>query len=221
MTLSLLRRLGTLVLLLALSSCSSTPINESDPESMFKDAEGDISSDRYQIAIEKLQLVKNKFPYSRFSALAQLRLADVYFMQDQFIEAATAYELFRDLHPKHEQIPYAMFRVGESYLNDTPGNIQRDITSANQAENAFQLFIQKFPSDPKLTEAKEKLQKSRNLQAEKELLIANFYFKRKKWKSAYGRFESVTKLYGDTPSFSEAQDRLKLVAERVQKEDAK
>lgn len=205
------------VLFASLGACSTAPVNESDPESMFKDAEADIESDRYQIAIEKLQLVKNKFPYSRFSALAQLRLGDVYFLQDQFLEAATAYELFRDLHPRHERIPYAMYRVGESYLNDVPSNIQRDIASARSAEVAFQQFLARFPSDAKAAEAKSQLQRARNLQAEKEYLIGEFYFRRKKWKAASGRFEHITKDYPDTPSFKDAQEHLARSNSEIQK----
>ena len=207
----------SLALLAFLGSCSSAPINESDPESMYKDAEADIQSDRYQIAIEKLQLVKNKFPYSRFSALAQLRLGDVYFLQDQFLEAATAYELFRDLHPRHERIPYAMYRVGESYLNDVPSNIQRDIASARNAETAFQQFITRFPADAQAPEAKNQLQRARNIQAEKEYLIGMFYTRRSKWKAASGRFEHITRDYPDTPSFKGAQEQLARATSEIQK----
>jgi outer membrane protein assembly factor BamD len=207
----------SLALLASFGACSTAPINESDPESMYKDAEADIESDRYQIAVEKLQLVKNKFPYSRFSALAQLRLGDVYFLQDQFLEAATAYELFRDLHPRHERIPYAMYRVGESYLNDIPGNIQRDIASARSAEVAFQQFIARFPTDAQAAEAKNQLQRARNIQAEKEYLIGEFYFRRSKWKAASGRFEHITRDYPDTPSFKDAQERLARANSEIQK----
>jgi outer membrane protein assembly factor BamD len=184
---------------------------------MFKDAEADIQSDRYQIAVEKLQMVKNKFPYSRFSALAQLRLGDVYFLQDQFLEAATAYELFKDLHPKHERISYALFRVGESYLKDVPGNIQRDIASARNAESAFQQFLTRFPADPQVPEAKRQLQRARDIQAEKEYLIGEFYFHRKKWKAASTRFEQIVRDYRDTPSLKSAQERLDRSNAEIQK----
>ena len=62
--------------------------------------------------IDKLKIIKNKYPYSKYALDASLRLADVYFLQESYTEAALAYESFRDLHPKHEKVPYAMFRIG-------------------------------------------------------------------------------------------------------------
>ena len=77
-------------------------MNEGDPTSIFKAAGEDIESDRFQLALDKLRMVKNRFPYSKFSVLAQLKIADVYFLQESFTEAAAAYETFGDLYPKHE-----------------------------------------------------------------------------------------------------------------------
>ena len=66
-----------------------------------------------------MKTIKNKFPYSNYATEAQLKIADVYYMQESYGEAAVAYEAFRDLHPKHEKVPYAMFRIGEVLLTTT------------------------------------------------------------------------------------------------------
>src|SRR6476619_147606 len=106
----------------SLPGCSGKAIDENDPAALYKDAEDDIKNDHYQIAIDKLRSIRNKFPYSKYAVDAQLRLADVYFLQEDFAEAAAAYETFRDLHPKHEKTSYAMFRIGKSYYKDSPTN---------------------------------------------------------------------------------------------------
>src|SRR5436305_4595321 len=99
--------LTVLVLLSILyAGCAGTPVDENDPASLFKDAESDIQSDHYQIAVEKLRSIKNKFPYSKYALDAQLRIADVYFLEESYAEAAAAYETFKDLHPKHEKAGY-------------------------------------------------------------------------------------------------------------------
>src|SRR4051794_12993325 len=107
-------------LLISIAGCSSAPVDENDPASLLKEAEEEIQSDHYQMAIDKLRAIKNKFPYSKFAVDAQLRIADVYFLQESFAEAATSYESFRDLHPKHEKVGYAMFKAAKSYFNDIP-----------------------------------------------------------------------------------------------------
>jgi outer membrane protein assembly factor BamD len=225
-------KLASLVFALFLfGGCASQQTNDSDPEILFKEAESDISSDRYLGATEKLQLVKNKFPYSRFASLAQLRLADVYFLQESFMEAAASYEVFRELHPKHEKAGYAAYRIGESYLNEAPTTVPRDLSSAARAETAFDFFIRTFPKDPQVQAAIDGRAKARALQAEKELLIAKFYRRQDQFISAEGRLEKLLSKYKETPSAKEAEDLLarvkpqadlqrKVLAEQAEKKGA-
>ncbi len=196
-----------------LSGCSSAPVNESDPAALYKDAEDDIKNDHYQIAIDKLRTVRNKFPYSKYSVDAQLRLADVYFLQEDFAEAAAAYETFRDLHPKHEKVAYAMFRVGKSYYKDSPSNVARDLTPAQKSVDAYQEYLRRFPSAADAQEARTDLEAARGLLASKELYIGNFYFKRDFYDSAKPRFERVISLYPETPAASEAKEKLAKIAD--------
>ena len=135
------------------TGCSSAGITENDPAALYKDAEEDIKSDRYQLALDKLKNIKNKFPYSKYAIDAQLRIADVYFMQELYPEAASNYETFRDLHPKHERVSYAMFRIAKSYYNDMPSNVARDLTSAQKAVDAYNEFLRRFPDAPEARKA--------------------------------------------------------------------
>jgi outer membrane protein assembly factor BamD len=198
-----------------LSSCSSTKVSEDNPEAIYNDAEAEIKGDRYQVAIEKLRMLKSKFPYSRFAAEAQLRVADVYFKQELFQEAALAYEAFRDLHPKHEKAPYALFRVGESYQSDMPGNVARDLSSGKKAMEAYEDFIKQYPNDERTPQAKESLGVCRSIMARKELLVGNFYYSKDQYDSAKGRYEKILKVYPETDSATEAQDKLKRSEEKL------
>ncbi len=189
-------------------ACSGRKVNENDPADLFQEAESEIKSDRYIIAIEKLRVIKNKFPYSSFSSKAQLRIADVYFLQDSFLEAAVAYETFRDLHPKHESSAYAFYRTAESYLLDAPSNPARDLTSLSLALQNFERFLKTYPSDERTAQARTKIQEIRVRLASKELLIANFYERTNVPSSAIRRYRKVTELYPETPQAAEAHDRL-------------
>lgn len=195
-------------LLITLIGCSSLQVDENDPASLLKEAESEIQSDHYLIAIEKLRAIKNKFPYSKYAVDAQLRIADVYFLQDSFAEAASAYEAFRDLHPKHEKTAYAMFRVGKSYFKDIPSTIARDLTSARKSLDAYDDFLRRFPATPETVEAKTDTAEIRRLLAEKELSIADFYFKRAFYDSAKPRYKKIIDLYPETDAAKVAQDRM-------------
>lgn len=203
-----------------LNGCSGKAIDESDPGALYNEAEEDVKNDHYQIAIDKLRSIKNKFPYSKYAVDAQLKIADVYFLQDSWPEAAASYETFRDLHPKHEKVGYAMFRLGKSHFNDIPGNIARDLTPATKALTAYQDFLARFPAAPEAAEAKKDVDTIRNTLADKELYIGNFYYKRDFLESAAPRFRKVLDLYPETKAATEAKDRLAKIGDRADKKPA-
>ncbi len=191
-----------------LSGCSGKPVDENNPEQMLADAEEDIKSDHYQIAMDKLRAIKNRFPYSKQAVDSQLRIADVYFLQEAYGEAALAYESFKDLHPKHEKTPFAMYRLALSHYNDIPSTVARDMTSAKKALEAYNAFLVKFPNAPEASEAKKSVIDVRRKLAEKEMYIGYFYFRRDYFKTARRRYERVLEEYPDTFPVAEAKDKI-------------
>jgi outer membrane protein assembly factor BamD len=203
-----------------MTGCAGRAVDESDPGSLYQDAEEEIKSDHYQLAIEKLRTIKNKFPYSKYSVDAQLRIADVLFLQESYAEAAASYETFRDLHPKHEKTPYAMFRVAKSYFNDMPGAVSRDMTPGQKALDAYNEFLKRFPSAPEAAEAQADVAKTRQALAEKELYIADFYNKRDFPDSAKPRYDKVVSLYPETEAAKKAKEKSADLEKKVKKKDA-
>jgi outer membrane protein assembly factor BamD len=215
---SLLLCIALLVSLLGFGQgCSSGAISDNDPAQLYKEAEEDIQSDHFQLALDKLRLVKNKYPYSKFAVDAQLRIADVLYLQESFAEAAAAYELFRDLHPKHEKTPYAMFRVGMSYYSDMPSTVARDLTPATRALEAFMEFVRRFPSAAEAPEANTHIAETRKFLADKELYIGDFYVRRDEFDSARARYSKVVSLYPETDTAREAEKKLQAIAGKTKK----
>jgi outer membrane protein assembly factor BamD len=204
----------TSVIVLGGAGCSSAEIDENNPTILLKEAEDDIESSRYILALEKLQKIKNQHPYSKEAVEAAIRIGDVYFLQESYAEAAATYEAFRDLHPKHPRLAYAAYRVGLAFYSDLPGNHARDLTSGVKAEEAFKEYLAQFPTDENAASAREKLAETRRRLSEKEMYIGNFYFKREKWEAAKGRYQKVVNLYTETPFAEEAKKRLKEIEEK-------
>jgi outer membrane protein assembly factor BamD len=192
----------------ALAGCAETATKKDDPAELFREAEQEISNDHYLLAIDKLREVKNKFPYSKFAVEAQLRLGDVYFLQESYAEAAAAYEAFRDLHPKHEKVSRALFRAGKSHFLETPEEVSRDLSSAEHALLAYQEFLKRFPADPAAGEATNDMTTLRERLAEKERRVADFYFKRGNTQAARARYEHVIARYPDTLAAKHARTKL-------------
>src|SRR5271154_4212480 len=107
---------GALAATAFLPNCASKDVTESNSaEAAFKAAEEFEKDERYEEALQKFNEVKNKHPYSKFAVEAELHVADIHYKREAFIEAATAYQLFKDFHPKNPKIDYVTFRLAMSY----------------------------------------------------------------------------------------------------------
>ena len=59
------------------AACSTAPVSEPEADQLFEQAEEEIQNDHLLLATEHLKTLRNKFPYSKFAPLAQLRLGGV------------------------------------------------------------------------------------------------------------------------------------------------
>ncbi len=188
-----------------LSGCASTEkVDPSTPEGAFKIAEQYEKDDRYEEAIQKFQDVKNKHPYSRFAVLSELRIADINFKRESYVEAQGAYQLFKEFHPKHPQSDYVTYRLALSYFNQLPSSIDRDLSVADKSILYFDETINSYPNSEYVADARSKKDEALHMLAEKEMYVARFYVRKKSCDSAIKRFEAVIKNYANVGFDAEA-----------------
>jgi outer membrane protein assembly factor BamD len=184
-----------LMIVLGISGCSTTEVNESTPEGLLARAWEYEKDDRFEESIRRFQEVRSKFPYSAQALEAELAVADVYFKQESYAESQTAYQSFKELHPKHPKIAYVYYRYALSLYLQLPETIDRDLSLIPDTILAFNDIIQKFPQSEFLNESKEKKSELIKKMAEKEIYVGDFYFKKKTFDSALPRYEYVLKEY--------------------------
>jgi outer membrane protein assembly factor BamD len=174
-----------ILILFLVSACSSDkPDGKTEAEILFKEAQELIEAQRYILATEKLNLIKTQHPYSFYATPAELLQADVLYLQENYIEAAAAYLLFRDFHPRHERMPYVVFRIAESYFKQIPDTIDRDLEPALEALKYFDEVLQKYPDSSYKLTAEKRMSKAKKMLRQKDLYVADFYFKTKEYSAA-------------------------------------
>lgn len=174
-----------ILLVLLMASCSSdSPKGKTEAEILYREAEELMKADRYILATEKLNLIKTQHPYSFYATPAELLQADILFLQENFIEAAAAYLLFRDFHPRHEKISYVVFKIAESYYKQIPDTIDRDLEPAIESLKYYDEVIQKYGDTSYRKDAEKRIKKAHTMLREKDLYIADFYFKTKEYSAA-------------------------------------
>ncbi len=210
-----LRVIIGLGLVFQLTACSTVEKNSNTPEGSFAIAEDFDKGERYEEPIRRYNDVKNKFPYSSYATKAELAIADVYYKQESFAESQVAYHSFRDLHPKHPQIDYVVFRIGISYFNQLPSTIDRDLSLAHDAVSSFNDLIKNYPQSQYTKEAQDKRTESLKMLAQKEEYIADFYFKQEVYDSALTRYENLYVKYADLGFEAKALSRASICAVKV------
>jgi outer membrane protein assembly factor BamD len=116
--------------------------------------------ERYEEALAQYRDLKNRFPYSQYAVSAELQIAEIQFKKEAFIEAQGAYQLFKELHPKHPRIDYVTFKIGESIFMQLPSTIDRDLSVAPAAIREFNILLRDYPNSQYRESAKEKAQRS-------------------------------------------------------------
>ena len=173
-------------------SCGTErPSGKTQAEILFKEANELMESERYILATEKLAQLRSKYPYSYYATPSELMMADILFLQENYVEAAASYLVFKDLHPKHEKIPYVMSRVALSYYKQIPSTYDRDLHAAKEAIKYFKQIIDFYSGSAESVDAKKKIKECEELLMDKERYIADFYFRTEVYQAARYRYKTL------------------------------
>jgi len=156
-------------------------------------AKGFQRAGRYDLAIETYTLIKNKYPLSKEAVIAELELAETFYLQGSYVEARAGFETFQELHPKHARVDFCGYRIAMTHYKKIPTTNDRDLSSALGAIEAFKKFIAAYPKSKYVSEANNKIRICKTRLAEKEYKIAKFYVKTQKYAAAAGRFRNILK----------------------------
>ncbi|MFW5887271.1 MAG: outer membrane protein assembly factor BamD [Bacteriovoracia bacterium] len=185
-----------LAITLLFSSCATEETKgKTAAEVLYKDAMDLMDSGRYIMATEKLNQIKSKYPYSFYATHAELLLADILYDQENYVEAAAAYLLFRDFHPKHDKIEYVIWRIAESYYKQLPSTYDRDLTSGEEAIKHYKEILRTYPNSEYVKASKKKISEIQDMFRKKEKYIADFYFKTDVYEAAEYRYLKIIKEY--------------------------
>ncbi|MBX2814139.1 MAG: outer membrane protein assembly factor BamD [Myxococcales bacterium] len=170
----------------------------------WKRSEEAFEQERYLVAGRYYVFIRRKFPYSRFAVLSDLRLADVQFQRERWLEAIDGYNSFTRLHPTHDQVPYAMFRIGQAQHELIPNDWfllppahEKDQSAVREASAALGVYLRRYPEDTFADEARRLQTATRTRLLKHEQYAAAFYKRRKLWRGYIQRLETIRKKFAD------------------------
>jgi len=210
-----------LMFIALISGCSSLNSKDSavfDPEASFKKANALIEEGYYEDAREVLEDIKAKDASRNYATLAVVRIADTYFENREYEEAAAEYENFLGVHPYHKYSPYAQYKLAMCYYRRI-GTIDVSYSWAKTALDEFEKLLKQYPRNPYIDVVEKRIQACRQILAEYEFYVGQFYFKKGSYGAAALRFDGLVRNYADSKNESNALYYLALSYENMGRRD--
>ena len=183
-------------------------VNSKQPDKVLYDRAMDaMKHNKFDVARLSLQTLINTYPDSEYVARAKLAVGDSWYAEGgsaAMAQAESEYKDFITFFPNMTEASEAQMKIANIHYNEME-KADRDFTHAKRAEEEYRQLIMQFPDSPLVPEAKKKLLAVQEVLAEREFMIAHFYYMRESWPAAIARFKSLIDTY---PLFSAADEAL-------------
>lgn len=189
----------------AQTTAGGSPVSYGDSARVtYEKGMTELKDENHLEAVKYFAFVRNKFPFSRYATLAELRMADTFFAQEKYLESIDAYKMFIKFHPTHPQVVdgYAAYRVSQSYMKQIPGDwflvppsYEKDQSATREAVRELKIFLRSYPDSKYLPEVKKLHRAAVRKLTDHELYVARFYLERDQPKATILRLEGVLQKY--------------------------
>jgi outer membrane protein assembly factor BamD len=191
-----------LLLVCLLAACATTEPSF-NPSNALNDAERNMQKANFEKARKIYQEIQERSPDKSYDAAIMLRIADTYFGEEKFEEALVEYQNFLNYHPVSRDAVYAQFQIAMCSFNQLT-TIDRDPEPTKTALREFEKLLQKYPRSVYEEAANKNATICRDRLAEYEFYVGHFYFRKKSFWAAIGRFEKLLRDYPDSSTEKEA-----------------
>jgi|Wag4MinimDraft_13_1082653.scaffolds.fasta_scaffold00119_11 outer membrane protein assembly factor BamD len=184
-------------------SCASKNPNEMSAEQLLSYGLNAFEQADYDEAAKYFEKSIMKADTPEIAAKAQLFLGNSYFIMGDFAQAIPSYEQYLDLYEGTKEEKRVIFRLASSYYKIIQ-SIDRDQSNTKEALKYFEKLRQKFPAYAHEKGVDDTIRKLRNRLAEKEMYVAEFYFRIGKDEAAEKRLKYILENYQDTEVYCKA-----------------
>jgi outer membrane protein assembly factor BamD len=185
------------------------------PERIHREATRDLANGNFPSAIQKLELIESRFPFSESARQGQIDLMYAYYKNGEAESAIDQADQFIRENPTHPRVDYAYYIKGLVYFESGANSLERlfraDVTKrppqeARRSFQSFQTLVQQYPKSPYAADARQRMVYLRNRLADYEVHVARFYMQRGAYVGALNRARGLVETYDGAPAVAEALD---------------
>ena len=214
--LSLLKILPlTLVLLLAGCGSNDDDLANNTEERLWEIGQQSVLVSNWPRAIAVMQQIEAQFPFGRYAAQSQIELIYAYYMNNEPEAARAAADRFIRLYPDNPNIDYALYMKGMAYYSQDARILgrwlptdpsKRDPGKARDSFADFAQLVALYPNSEYASDSRARMVYLRNMLANYEIVVAEFYIQRQAYLSSLNRAKYVVENYQGAPAVPRAME---------------
>jgi outer membrane protein assembly factor BamD len=201
-------------IVLALGACSDADEEfGSDEEQIYSIGVRSVETGNWPRAIAAFQQIEAAFPFGRYAQQSQLELIYAYYKNREPEAARAAADRFIRLYPDNPNIDYVYYMKGMAFYSED-GRIlgrwlptdpsKRDPGKARESFSDFAQLLQFFPQSEYAPDARARMIYLRNMLAQYEIHVSEFYIERQAYLAALTRARYIVENYQEAPQVPRA-----------------
>ncbi len=215
-----LQMLVVLALVVSMSACSmfkskGDTIDTMPVAALYDNAYSSLQNADYSAATKAYQRLIARFPSGEYNEQAQLDLAYSQYKDNQPDDALSTVNRFIKTYPSQKHVDYAYYLRGlinfdrtgtvlERFIPRAGSSARRDQGYNLQAFDDFSELSRRFPDSAYTADARQRMIYLRNVLAQYEINVAEFYLRNKAYVAAADRSQYVIEHYQQAPQAGDA-----------------
>ncbi len=183
------------------------PTDEESMIAIYEEAVEVLKKGDAYYAAKKFKEAEILMPQSEWAAKSSLMAAYAHYSRNAYSRSVFLSERHINNYPADKNIPYAHYLIAICYFEQIL-NEKKDLKPLLKAKEKFEYILSTYPETDYATDARFKIDLIIDQLAAKEMSIARYYIKTKKWIPAINRLKTVVKKYDRTVFIEEALHRL-------------
>lgn len=182
-------------------------------DQIFNRGEEALRDKNYQEAVKRFEALDVQYPYSRHTEIAELHMIYAYYMTSDYASTESAAERFIHAHPMSPHNDYAYYLSGLSNYYQNMGVFERlfavdfatrDLSQIKKSYANFAEIVRAYPTSHYAPAARQYMVYLRNVLADHELEVAEYYYDRRAYVAAANRANIVVRHYEESPAVPKA-----------------
>jgi outer membrane protein assembly factor BamD len=180
---------------------------------LYRDAKKSLDSKSWGRAMAQYKLLQTRYPFGRYTEQSMLDLSYAQFKAGDTQSALSNLDRFIRTYPAHPNVDYAYYLKGLVNYQQNLGFLERmmptrvgdrDQSHARDAFLDFSELLRRFPNSRYAPDARQRMVFLRNNLAAYEIIVAEYYMRRKAYIAAANRARYALEIYPNTPQNAQA-----------------